>query len=194
MSSSSNKIFISFNFIFIMLIPITNLTFYFFIKEANFVNVFDIYESSPLFDFNLGLNCNGKSSIVFYRWEGRKDRKRIEAHGYSGEQIEETIHDITDIGKINCYYFCYKHISYKDLLYNGQIIKDGEKCGNYYQKDCGIIDTLKQHLCIKDEEKCPLYDVGIGKNKNSTYYDYNEEAEIYYNNDNYNDENKKNNR
>ena len=189
MSSLIHRIFIIISFICIMSIPITGLIFFFFIKEANMVNVFDIYESSPLFDFNPGLNCNGKSFIAFYTWEGRIDTEK-KIMGYSNDYPVEIIRDITDITKINGHYFCYKHISYKDLLYNGQIIKDGEKCGNEYKKDCGIIDTLKQHLCIKDVEKCPLYDVGIGENKNSTDYDYNEEAEIYYNNNNYDNQNK----
>ena len=170
--SLSNIYFIIFNFIFIILIPITDLTFFFLIKEANLVNIFDIYESSPLFDFNLGLNCNGKSFIVFYTWEGRKDTKKVQL-GYGIDHIEK-IRDITDITKINGHYFCYKHISYRDLLYNGQIIKEGEKCGDKYKKDCGTIDTLNQHLCIKDTEKCPLYDIGIEEKKDSTYYNYNE--------------------
>ena len=68
----------------------------------------------------------------------------------------------TDITKINGYYFCYKHLSYKDLLYNGQIIKQGTECPKEYNKNCGKIDTLNQELCIKENEKCPLYDIGIG--------------------------------
>ena len=188
--SLSNIYFIIFNFIFIILIPITDLTFFFLIKEANLVNIFDIYESSPLFDFNLGLNCEEKSSIVFYTWEGRLDEERKKGD-YNSYYIVESIHDVTNIKKINGYYFCYKHIPYKELLYNGQIVKNGENCINDYKKDCGIIDTLNQHLCIKDTEKCPLYDIGIEEKKDSTYYNYNEEAEIYYNNDNYNKENKK---
>jgi len=60
----------------------------------------------------------------------------------------------------------YKYISYKELLYNGQIIKKEEKCVNNYLKDCGTIDTLNQHLCIKNDESCLLYNIGIGENKN----------------------------
>ena len=76
MSSLIHRIFIIISFICIMSIPITGLIFFFFIKEANMVNVFDIYESSPLFDFNPGLNCNGKSFIAFYTWEGRIDTEK----------------------------------------------------------------------------------------------------------------------
>ena len=97
----------------------------------------------------------------------------------------------TNVEKINGYYFCYKHKSYKELLYNDQIKKYGEKFDNFYKKDCGIIDTLNQHLCIKDTEKCPLYDIWIGENIISPYFNYNEIAKVYYNNDNYNGVNKK---
>ena len=39
------------------------------------------------------------------------------------EKDEITIYDETDIKKINGNYFCYKHISYRDLLNNGQKLK-----------------------------------------------------------------------
>ena len=52
------------------------------------------------------------------------------------------------------------------------------------------IDTLEQQLCIKDTDKCPLYDVGIGSNPDNNKYE--DTANIYYNKkDNYNEVNKK---
>ena len=83
-------------------------------------------------------------------------------------------------------------MSYKELLYNNQIIKQNEKCPNGY-KNCGIIDTLGQILCMPIDDECPLYDVGIAEdnNTNNLYYTYNENAKIYYNNINYNEPNKK---
>ena len=100
---------------------------------------------------------------------------------------------MTDIKLINGHYFCYKHISYKDLLYNGQIIKKGERCPQQYENNCGIIDTLEQELCIKNGEKCPLYDVGIGQNTDSINYVSKgaTEGNAYYNNEDYNNPNKK---
>ena len=84
-------------------------------------------------------------------------------------------------------------MSYKELLYNNQIIKQNENCTNGY-KNCGIIDTLEQNLCMPIDDECPLYDVGIAENEeynNSLYYRYDENAKIYYNNNNYNKPNKK---
>ena len=58
--------------------------------------------------------------------------------------------------------------------------------------DCGTIDTLEQHLCIKEGEKCPLYDVGIGIQNDLEHYIYNEGySNVYYNNEKYNEANKK---
>ena len=52
-----------------------------------------------------------------------------------------------------------------------------------------ILDTLEQHLCIENNDNCPLYDIGIlGKNEsiNKEHYIYNKEGNIYYNDNNYN--------
>ena len=50
----------------------------------------------------------------------------------------------------------YKKFSkYRDLFYNNQIKKQNENCKENY-KSFGIIDTLNQILCIKNEENCPL--------------------------------------
>ena len=103
-----------------------------------------------------------------------------------GTHIYHTYHDITDIDKINGKRFCFKKVTYKELLYNGQIIKDGEDCPENYKKNCGIIDTMGQNLCIKIDEICPLYDIGIGEPINTINYHYNEVSNIYYNNNNYN--------
>lgn len=70
---------------------------------------------------------------------GRK--KRI---FYNGKNRESKIVDRTDIVKINGNMFCYEKKSYKEVLYNGQIIKKDESCGEEYPINCGIIDTLEQ--------------------------------------------------
>ena len=92
--------------------------------------------------------------------------------------------------KIYGNYFCYKEILYKDLLYNGQIIKKGEECSSEYNKNCGRLDTLEQELCIKENEKCPLYDIGLGSQSDIDNYK-SIDNKIYYNNENYNKPNKK---
>ena len=63
----------------------------------------------------------------------------------------------------------------------------GENCKENY-KNCGIIDTLEQKLCIEQDEECPLYDVRIKTNEenfNDISYDKVINSNIYYNNLNY---------
>ena len=86
-------------------------------------------------------------------------------------------------------------MTYLELLNNGQIIKKGEICKQDYI-NCGTIDTLEQKLCVKINEKCPLYDVRINPDNeiiaSGNYQtDKNRNSNIYYNNENYNEENKK---
>jgi len=162
------------------------------IRQSDFGNLFDTFESSPLFDFEINkIKCSWDSHIIFHKWEGRKKGKFYFKNGIRYKTI--TV-DETNIEKINEYRFCYKHISYKNLLYNGQIIKNEDDCPEKYNKTCGIIDTLNQKLCIKFGERCPLYDVGIGQLNaidNNDNYNYNIDSNIYYNNDNYDNPNKK---
>ena len=178
--------------IIFLLLSVLHFVFCFFIKESDFGNVFDTLESSPLFNFQLNkTNCLWNSYIIFHKWEGRIKRS---FYYHNGIRSSTKIVDETNIDKINGYKFCYKHIPYKNLLYNGQIIKNEEDCPEKYNKSCGIIDTLNQKLCIKDEEKCPLYDVGIGQNENIDNYTYDKgesNSDIYYNNDNYDNPDKK---
>ena len=167
------------DFFLFLIITIVHFIFYFLIKETDLGNIFDAFESSPLFDFRIDSDWGASSHITFHVWEGRQEKK------YKKKTI---IVDRTYIDKINAYYFCYKHISHKDLLYRGQIIKKEESCNEVYQKDCGIIDTLNQHLCIADNEECPLYDVRIGEIGNLEEYEKN--SNIYYDKKN-RDQNKK---
>ena len=186
-----NDRFVIVDYTIILIIAIVHFVFGFYIRKTDFQNIFDSFESSPLFDFSIGTTCDSNSHIIFHTWEGREEKYYYYKYG---RYVSDTrIVDVTDITKINGYLFCYKYISYKDLLYNGQIIKKGETCPQEYQKNCGILDTLEQELCIKNEDKCPLYDVGIGQNTDTANYISKSETEgnVYYNNEDYNDPNKR---
>ena len=148
-----------FSFVIVISIIIINVIkiVFGFLIEVNYFNISDLFSSSPLFDFSYSNDCQGKSEIIFHKW-GRK----IEIEWSQEEDIipnKTLINDEEDIKKIYGKYFCYKEILYKDLLDNGQIIKKGEECPSEYKKNCGRIDTLEQELCIKENEKCPLYDI-----------------------------------
>ena len=175
-------------FSLLLIIAITHIVFGFLMKAKEF-NAFDLFDSSPLFDFEVKKDCGDKTALIFHRWGGRNITEIH--HDSDGDKYERTkVVDQTDIKIINGNYFCYKHISYIDLLNNRQIIKNGSICPSDYPKNCGKLDTLEQELCIKENEKCPLYDIGIGNKPDDINYIYNENSSIYYNNDNYTKENK----
>ena len=156
-----------------------------FLRKMPDFNTYELFNLSPFFDFSLNNNCNNKVNNVFHTWGGWKRKEKDMDDQYSWHY-----YDKTNITKFNGNYFCYTFISYKDLLNNGQIIENGTECPKEYNKNCGRIDTLNQELCIKENEKCPLYDIGIGLPPNFTNYIYNNDSNIYYNNDNYNITNK----
>ena len=107
------------------------------------------------------------NKVIFGKWQGTVKGCGIIKDGIkqafileeglkceNGEYIEE-IHsqDITS----------YKGLSlsastkgkYYDLLYDGSIIKNGEKCPEG-KKSCGYIDTLKNIYCIDNNANCPI--------------------------------------
>ena len=61
------------------------------------------------------------------------------------------------IKKINSYYICVKKSkeTYKELLKTNKIISPDKECDPGY-KLCGIIDTLGNIFCVKNEEICPI--------------------------------------
>ena len=150
-------------------------------------NTYDLFNLSPFYDFYIDFIC-GKQTTTFYTWGGWKKTE----FSWIDFKYVTKYYDVTDIKKINGNYFCYKKSTqtYLDLLSNGQIIKKGTECPEKYKKNCGRIDTLNQELCIKENEKCPLYDVGIGKQDDLDNYIYDVDYNIYYSKDNFNIQNK----
>jgi hypothetical protein len=180
------------------IISLMHFIFYFLFKITDFNNIFDTLKASPFFNFHLEYqNCGADEYINFHTWEGI-----IETHDYySGTGSKRKRHSETiikgksEINKINGRFFCYrKGMTYKQLLYNNQIIKKNETCKDGY-KNCGIIDTLEQQLCMPQDDECPLYDVGIAEGNNyykdNADYKYDEISRIYYNKNTYNEPNKK---
>ena len=168
---------------------VIHFIFFFFLEETDFSDIFDSMESSPLFEFKVDSNCGKLSNVVFHRWEGLKKNP---SRNYEVEYSDK--YEKADIKILYGKKFCYNKISYKELLYNGQIRKKEEQYDSDYTQDCGIIDTLNQHLYIEEGDKCPIYDVGIEEPDNLNNYDYikNEDYYIYYNKEDSNtDTNKK---
>ena len=56
--------------LFVILISLAHISFTYIIRVSDFDNLFDNLESSPLFNFSIGINCGTKSHITFHTWEG----------------------------------------------------------------------------------------------------------------------------
>ena len=124
--------------------------------------------SSPLINFELTENKNSKKTLYgpFLLWPGRAIIKNNE------DESDITLSKETNISKIYGKYFYYeKYQIYQELLNNGNIIKNNEQCKDGYQ-NCGIIDTLNQSLCLPTNIECPLNDIEIISDNNSTKNDY----------------------
>ena len=128
-------------------------------STPEFYTILDNFDSSPLFNFRIADDCYPDGRIIFQNWKGIKEYYTDSSNNQATRIVYET-----HITKINGKVYCYKKISYKDLLSNGQIIKKEEICPLNYTKDCGTIDTLEQKLCIEDNEECPLYDINFELN------------------------------
>ena len=191
MSESCNKALLIIGSILFIAAVIIHFIFYFFFKTTDLSVLYENFSSSPIFGFYLSKDCKDDKYIIFHIWEGIKETRVLgDEDGIAIETIEK---GKKEINKINGYYFCYKKImTYEEFLNNNQIIKKNEKCGDGY-KNCGIIDTLEQELCMPQDSVCPLYDVGIFEKKMnySSDYIYNINANIYYNRYTYNNTNKK---
>ena len=120
--------------IVIIIASILHIVFGFMRKGPDF-NTYELFNSSPFFDFSLNDNCSDKSYNVFHTWEGWM--KKI--FSIPKDKYVWVIRDKTNITKINGKYFCYNFISYKDLLNKGQIIKQGTECPKEYNKLCIIL-------------------------------------------------------
>ena len=179
-----NKISLIWIDLIVILISSILHTIFGFIRDLPDFNTYELFNLSPFFDFSLWEYCYSRN--VFHTWGGWKTKE----YSPSSESEEWVFYDETNITIINGKAFCYKYISYIDLLNNGQIIKNGTDCPKEYNKNCGRIDTLNQELCIEEYKKCPLYDIGIGLPPDPENYNYYNDSNIYYNNEKYNDTNK----
>ena len=111
--------------------------------------------SSPFIDFNIGNNNTEGQSLIgpFLYWDGRST--------YVEEEGDVELTPPQTIWRIYGKYMDYKkYLTYEQLLNNGNIIKKDLECKEGF-KNCGIIDTLNQQLCLPKNISCPLNDIEI---------------------------------
>ena len=146
----------------------------------------EILDKRILLNFSLSEEKCKNSSYFFYEWNGRKGNIPYNTTCWDSYDKEyypcvkkeyKILSERQNIKKIYNYYFCYSnYYTYGSLLENN-IIKNNESCPNHF-KDCGIIDTLNQKLCLDKSMECPLTDLII--------LDYNDlNYNFYYNSNNY---------
>ena len=100
------------------MVQIVHFIFFFIFNITNF-EILDSFDATPFYDFRVsGSDCGTDELMVFCVWPGIKI-----------QTIEDDIISIEVVGrshitKLNGNYFCYKKKqSYKELLFNDQIIK-----------------------------------------------------------------------
>ena len=121
-------------------------------------------KSYPLIEFDLTENKTNNETKdknrlgPFFKWPGLYE---LAHDSYNDEDYYKTVCPPNYMYKIYGYYFDYtKYKTYEELLNNGNIIKKNSECKNGY-KNCGVIDTLEQQLCLPENISCPINDIQI---------------------------------
>ena len=93
--------------------------------------------------------CPGGAAYTASCTEAQKS-----CQNFDGEPKDYTI--------FNNIYICIKRgtETYIDLLKNNKLKPKGQPCDSGY-RSCGIVDSLENQLCIKDEEQCPITEIDI---------------------------------
>ena len=81
------------DFALILSIGIIHFVFFFFIKVTDFQNIFDVFESSPLFDFSISDTWGGNDELIFHIWEGSEETDYYYSNGHRKSRIR--IVDVT---------------------------------------------------------------------------------------------------
>ena len=112
-----------------------------------------------------GCDCRGKDSGI----EKPEHKNKIFKGKCSNEEIKAQCKNIEKIDKIDIdnykgFKFCpIIGKSYNYYLENA--VKLNQNCSND-KKECGILDSLNQKLCLNLNEDCPINDIKIDNNNN----------------------------
>ena len=140
-----------------------------------------------------GCDCIGRRS---YRIR-HHDRNRIVRHRCTRNETRAGCDDIIPIDNRDLYKwdgvtFCVNYNDYNYEYYLNSSVGEGENCPSGFKK-CGILDTLKNVMCIKENLNCPINKILI--NNDNTYSEnninfntinLNDNKYLHYTNENYN--------
>ena len=140
-----------------------------------------------------GCDCLGKKSSRI----PNNHRNRVTRSSCSRNETRAGCRDINEIESINFYswdsnIFCVNYNENNYEYYLKLSVGEGEKCPNGF-KQCGILDTLKNIMCINESLPCPINKILI--NNESTYseddinfntIELNDNKYLHYTNENYN--------
>ena len=155
-------------------------TFSYDLENNQIINVIeDSLNGKLIYSFRNSTECkSNEEEIIIDRFEGTPEfcscYGTYMGIGKCGEnQINncKTINSLpsNDFTMINSQHICVikSDKSYKDLLKKNEIISEDKECPSNY-KSCGIIDTLKRKLCVKDNGNCPLTISNIENNNGNS--------------------------
>ena len=155
-------------------------TFSYDLENNQIINVIeDSLNGKLIYSFRNSTECkSNEEELIIDRFEGTPEfcscYGTYMGIGKCGEnQINncKTINSLpsNDFTMINSQHICVikSDKSYKDLLKSNEIISEDKECPSNY-KSCGIIDTLKRKLCVKDTDNCPLTISNIGNNNGNS--------------------------
>jgi hypothetical protein len=92
-----NQFEIILDIIIFILIGIVHFVLYFYYKQSDFDNIFDVYESSPLFGLKVQKeDCGSQTPYTFQVWEGMKEEDG---------RYKTKIVDRTNLNKLHGYFF-----------------------------------------------------------------------------------------
>jgi len=144
--------------------------------------------------------------IKFDKWQGTKEGcgkiKNKEVRVLEKKECEDDEDYLESINAMDI--FSYKGFvlgsttppkSYYELLFDGSIIKEKEKCPEG-KKNCGYIDTKYNQLCLDENVECPINYIKISKEppkENITNIKTlkGEQVNIYYSNNPYDENSQK---
>lgn len=163
-------------------------------KTKNMTDIKNNFERIPLYDLSITSNeCpSSQEEITIDRWPGTVEGCSCDdrAFGdYNNEAVVyrkscgdnkgtrcRTVHEASSmpITKWESKKLCVNKIEDKNLLYYSLLfnsVKKGKECQTGY-KQCGILDSEDNILCLPNDKECPINDLHILESPPSSPYTY----------------------